>query len=236
MSLSIVTYQLEPYVKAQADMPFSTEWLRTAVSRLIRRERGRLEESGVEISLFYNHSGENEQFRIGYPLIIYHYIDGVFYITGINRGTDALKMLASLFSESFEVSDVLFPGFRKVNSETIEVKVTNDVHRYSLVQWIPVHHKDVKVFRKMPLVEKAELMNRKLHAHLCHELGKYLNLDIDSTTVNIIEITGAYRPIKYKNYEYPAFDIVFEGNINLPSGLTLGNNKTLGFGRIKPLS
>ena len=234
--ISIVTYLLEPYLKGGVDMPFSTEWLRTAVSRLIRRERGRLEESGVEISLFYNHGGENEQFRIGYPLIIYHYIDDVFYITGINQGTDALKTLAGFFTKPFEVSGVLFPGFRKVSSETVEIKVTDDVHRYSLVQWIPVHHKDVKAFRKMPLVEKAELMNRKLHAHLCQELGKFLNLDISNTTVNIIEITGVYRPVKYKNYEYPAFDIIFESNVNLPSGLTLGNNKALGFGRIKLLS
>ena len=236
--INLQTYRLEPYFAANArTKPITTEWLRETINKEVRDKREALEQEDVDTSLFYNHDPETGITRIGYPLIIYHYIEGIFYITGINDGAFALDKLAELYQSPFTMDEMVFKGFRKEKTGgEFDLATTSKPQYYQLVEWLPLHHKDLKAFRKMDLVAKATALNQRLEKHIIGELGKYLGLSFNPFDTVITDITRVYQhPVIYKGYEYPAYDIRFTANVLLPGMITLGNNKAHGYGRVEPL-
>lgn len=236
--INIQTYRLEPYLAANTQHEvFSTEWLREGINKLMRTERKSLEEAGADVSLFFNHHPETGRTRIGYPLIIYHYLDGRFYITGINQGALSLSLLAAHYESPFSIDDVVFQGFKKESSYgEFDMGITSEPRLYALIKWLPLHHKDLKAFRKMDMVMKVTELNQRLEKHIDGELGKYLGISFSPLRAVITDITMVYpHPVMYKGYEYPAFDIRFTANVTLPWLITLGNNKALGYGRVAPI-
>lgn len=234
----IQTYRLETHFGANTRTePFSTEWLREAVNKLMRDKRETLETEGADVSLFYNHDQDPRYTRIGYPLIIYHYIRGIFYITGINRGAVALELLAKHYQSPFTIDEVIFQCFRKEKTgDEYELGPAKKQHFYVLHQWLPMHHKNKKAFDKKDMVGKVIELNQRLEKHIAGELGKYLEINFEPLNAVITNISRVYHhPVIYKGYKYPAFDIVFTANVLLPKMITLGNNKALGFGRIEPV-
>jgi len=235
--ITIQTYYLEPFIAANAKTePLSTQWLREAISKLIRSGQVPFEKAGADPSYFYNHDPKTEQTRIGYPLIIYHYIDGVFYLVGINDGAKSLALLAKHYKSPFSVDGVVFQGFKKVRGGgEFDLSSTAEPRLYRMTEWLPLHHKDLKAFRQTDMVAKVTELNKKLEKHITGELGKYLAIGFENLCATITDITQVYpQPVIYKGYEYLAFDIRFTANVSLPPMITLGNNKALGFGRVEP--
>ena len=233
--ITIVTYRLEPFLGANTNPPLlNTEWLREAVNKLMRDKRETLEGDGADVSLFFNHDPETGKTRIGYPLIIYHFLNGIFYITGINKGAAALELVAAHYATPFSIDTVVFQGFIKENTVgEFTLGITKVTHSYSLIEWLPLHHKDLKAYRKMNLAAKVTELNNRLEKHISGELGKYLIINLDTLNVVITDITKVYpHPVMYKGYQFPAFDIQFKTNVSLPGMITLGNNKALGYGRV----
>lgn len=181
----------------------------------------------------HSESGKN---RIGYPLIIYHCIDQQFYLTGINQGAEALRAIAGLYNSPFEVQDVLFNGFEKLpKGNAPEITTTTGWHDYRLIQWVPLHHEDMKAYKAMNLQQKITELNIRLEKHLVNELDKYLEIPIPGLETSITDIIKIYtEPMLYKGYEYLSLDISFSANIALPPMITLGNIKALGYGRVVP--
>jgi hypothetical protein len=228
--ITIRTYQLEPAAKARTN-EFTTEWLREEVNKLMLPKRGLLEKQGVDTSLFYNHDPLTSRTRQGYPLVIYHCLDGLFYITGINEGALAIEKLAGHYSSLQAVDD----SFRdeKTNGK-FGLSITDQSFTYSLIEWRPIHHKQRAAFATLSMMAKVTELQHKLEKHLTNELGKYLNISLDGLKLEITDITRIYEPATYKNHKYPAFDIRFKANVSLPAMITLGNNKALGYGRVVP--
>ena len=234
--ITLQTYYLEPFIAANAmTAPLSTHWLREAISKLIRAQRQSLGSAGADVTHFYNHNPETNHPSIRYPLVIYHFIGGRFYMVGINEGAHALSLLAERFSSPFSVDNILFQGFKKENQGgEFNLCTTPDMRTYQLTQWLPLHHKDLKTFSKKDMLSKVTEMNLKLGKHITNELGKYLRIHFDDFVATITDITRVYsEPVVYKGYHYRAFDIRFETNVALPPFITLGNNKSLGFGRVE---
>lgn len=236
--ITIKNYCLEPYTTGNtpAQNP-CTEWLREAVNKLMRDKRPELAANGVDTSLFYNHATETGQTRVGYPLVIYHHIDGLFYLTGINEGAQAVEKLAAQYPLPFAVGETVFKRFRKANEGgEYNLGIIDRQRTYKLVEWRPIHHQQRNAFNQMGLVAKAAELNTRLEKHLTNELGKYLNIGFDGLKLEITDIDRVYEPMLYKNrHFYPAFDIRFKGNITLPPLITLGNHQALGYGRVEPL-
>jgi len=235
--IKLQTYRLEPFIAANAKTdPLTTEWLREAINKLMRNERKPLEEAGADVSLFFNHHPETGRTRIGYPLIIYHYLDGRFYLTAINEGVLSLSLLASRFNKPFSIGDIVFEGFKKENKgEEFDLGSTAEPRSYALMEWLPLHHKDLNAYRLMDMAGKVTELNNRLEKHISGELGKYLGISFDALQVVITDITRVYpEPVMCKGHEYPAFDIRFTTNVALPRLITLGNNKALGYGRVMP--
>jgi hypothetical protein len=230
--ITIKNYRLEPYLAANApDGTPSTEWLREAVNKLMRQKRDALEAAGADTSLFYNHDPATGRTRVGYPLVIYHCIDGVFFITGINKGAFALEKLAELTTD-----DVGFKCFRNESAGgDFELGITSRSLSYSLIEWRPIHHKSREAFMQLSMTEKVKELNNRLKKHITNELGKYLNISMEGLKLEIDDITRVYEPVSYKKHKYPAFDIRFTANVSLPPMITLGNHQALGYGRAEPL-
>lgn len=235
--IKIQTYRLEPFFAANRQKrQLTTEWLREAVNKLMRDNKAAIEKEGADISLFYNHDPKTGSNRIGYPLIIYHCIDGLFYITGINEGEVALTYLAKYFKSAFVIDGVAFEGFRAENGrKAFDLTLIGERKQYALVEWRPIHHDDWKDFMQMDLITKVKELNIKLQKHLSNELGVYLGIALDRLDCTINDLTRVYEPLQFKNgHEYTAFDIRFTANVSLPEYITLGNHKAFGYGRIVP--
>jgi len=236
--ITLQTYRLEPHIAANATHErLNTEWLREAVNKLMRMERKSLEEAGADVTHFFNHSPKSKNPSIRYPLIIYHYIKGIFYITGINEGATSLSLLAKRFNTPFSINDLMFQGFELERSlvKFDLCSVSNPI-LYKMTEWLPVHHDFETAFSEKNMLEKVNELNKKLGIHLSGELGKYLGIDFVNLNAVITDITRVYPdPVIYKGYKYPAYDIRFTANVLLPEMITLGNIKALGFGRVEAL-
>lgn len=235
--IKIQTYRLEPfYAAGTARERLTTEWLRDAINLLMRNKREKLEKEQADTSLFFNHIPDTGHPRIGYPLIIYHYIEGLFYITGINEGVLAIDSLAKHYKSSFSMDGIVFQGFHKKKSDVaFKLETTAEMQSYRLIEWRPIHHDSLNAFMQMDLATKVNELNLRLEKHIVNELGKYLAIGFDQFNCVITDVTRVYEPQTYKKrFKYPAFDICFSANVALPEMITLGNHQALGFGRIEP--
>lgn len=233
---TLSTYHLAPHLPLNGNAAvLSTEFFREMVNQLLRENWDMFREAKTDPSLFFNHNMETGKTRVGYPLVIYHFVKGVFYITGINEGTKAVELLAIRYSKPFGAAGLLFPGFEKTESADCEIiTLPNQEFDYWLVNWIPYHYKDYKGYKNLPFAEKANELNIRLQKHLVADMAKYLKLDLDNVETQITDLVSTRpKPVSYEGHNYYAYDIEFTANINFPKFLTLGNNKALGFGRIE---
>jgi hypothetical protein len=236
--IQVITYRLIPFLPSGTPLsPLNSLWLREAINQMAKKNKAFLESKGADTSLFYNHVPGTSRNRIGYPLIIYYATDGLFFITGIGEGAKALPLLAALYQSPFKIENVVFDGFGKAYlTHEWETFIAPQLVSYALIEWIPVHFRQLPSFKDMNLAEKVAEMNGKLFKHISEEMGKYLNISFENLTVEIKDITKVYpTPLVYKGHEYQAYDIEFVTNAVLPPYLTLGNNKSMGYGRIIPL-
>ncbi len=236
MNIHITTYRLTPYLPLDRKTVTDTGLIREITSKLIRAGRNAPGIKEVDVSLFYNHGADGKN-RVGYPLIIYHDFGSHYCITGINEGAVALSALAGLYKRSFRSGSFLFPGFKKEEETEVEPKICpGSDFRYRLIKWMPVHHNDFSRFARMSYAEKVSQLNLKLLKHIESELNRDLKLGLENPETEITDVLSAYpEPVNYKGYKYPVYDIEFCSNAVLSRWLTLGNNKSLGFGRIEPL-
>ena len=236
--INITTYSLQPYFSCNVnDVFLSSEWFRESVNEKVRKNRIILESESVDISLFFNHNLDTGKNRIGYPLIIYHYFNHCFYLTGINEGANAVSLLAKNLNQPFSMDGILFDGFKpEINETEVFIGISPGTRKLALIEWIPLHYRHYPAFREMTLVEKAAELNQKLFKHISEEMGRFLGISFENLTVELTDITRVYpAPLLYKGHEYHAFDVEFITNAVLPPYLTLGNNKSMGYGRIIPL-
>lgn len=235
---TISTYQLTPYLPLEeTGLKLNSELFDTIVNNWMRDRKKELENEKVDTSLFYNHDPVTGKNKIGYPLIIFHYINGRFYLTGIKQGAHAVSTLASFYKIPIQEEGILFPGFKLVEESEIEIKTRREVtFRYRLEKWIPFNVKDYDDFKEKGYSQKISQLNQKLSKHIELELARDLNLEIEGFKVEITNIIFTFpEPIIYRNDPYFAYNIEFVSNLKLPRFLTLGNIKSLGFGRIEPL-
>ena len=66
-------------------------------------------EKEVDISIVFNHDPETGKTIIGYTKVIYHYIGGRFYLTGINEGSFAVQQLANSYKNRLRKTGFYFP-------------------------------------------------------------------------------------------------------------------------------
>jgi hypothetical protein len=203
----------------------------------MRDKKQELESRKVDTTVFYNHHPETGKTKMLYPLVIYHCIGNQYYLTGINHGAYALEQLAALYPDTFPTEPNTMGQFKLQTPATkIEIGITETKRTYTLIEWRPLHHRDLKAYNKQPLTVKATDLNQRLYNHIANQLGKYLKIELDGLTVEIMDIEKVYPLALFKDeHRYAAYDICFKANLALPSMITLGNHQALGYGRVEPL-
>ena len=219
----------EPYLKPGPD------WVRDAVKGLMHRNAGLLKERGVDTSLFHNHNETNSQNKPTYPLIIYHFADAKFMVTGINEGAYALEQLMALYNFPVEAGNDLLVTFRKLHGkQTIEVVPTPQANTYRLCYYLPFNPKVHKEYDILDAGQKMELLRQTITKHLVNDMFKYLQIPVFDPRVQVLDIVKLdQKRHTYKEHHYLSFDLVFAANASLPVLLTLGNGKAFGYGTIQ---
>ena len=231
---TITTYQLTPHSAAGQKQPvFYSLYLRELVNYLVRESWDELEMQGLMPNLFFNRDVNTGRTQIVYPLVIYHFIEGRFYLTGINAGAKAVDFIAAKYTAPFEYKNTLYAGFKPFKNETFNDECSDKEHSYVLHKWIPVHHNKNTQFKRLSLIDKVGAMQQQLEKHIKQEFCKYLELEAENINAEIAEIRKKHpEPFLYKGYKFRAYDIEFTSNLLLPEFICLGNNKALGFGRV----
>ena len=235
---TISTYQLTPHLPVNSKTEhLNTLIFREMVNKLVRENWELFIRKNTDPSLFFNHDTETGKTRIGYPLVIYHFINDRFYIAGINKGVLAVELLAKQYKTPFGEEGLLFAGFKNLESTDCEIScVPGNGFKYRLVKWIPFHYKDYHSFEILPFNEKVNELNQRLQKHLEADMDKYLELNFENLNIGITNLSYTHPdPVFYEGHKYFAYDIEFTANIVFPRFLTLGNIKSLGFGCIEPL-
>jgi hypothetical protein len=206
------------------------------INQLYNSNKARLHKAGVRTELFHNHDELTSATRTLYPLIIYHYLNTGFYVTGINEGAVALKELLEPYERAVDINKNFLLKFELAFSEEREVKNSDTEQRYRLVDWLPLKSDSFKRYQTLTLIEKIGFLEGQLIKHITNDFGKFLDLDLSGTRVKILAVDNLKRSsLPYKSHDYQPFSFEFSVNVDLPGFITLGNGKAFGFGRVEKI-
>ena len=236
--LCILTCRMHPiYTGKNSKYSLSTEWFKNIINKKVREIWDEMINQEGDPSLFFNRDIDSSETRIDYPLIIYHFIKGDFYITGIvkEKGVKSLEILASSLKNPFVEKAVKFSAIEFTQNcySDFIIGVKEEMISYSLVKWIPFHHLITESYNNMTYIQKADFLNEKLFKHIVN-FCKKIRITTDKLQVEIMNVTNESDVLYEKyGYKYKAFDIEFKSNINLPAFITLGNMQSFGYGRVE---
>lgn len=235
--ISILTYHVKPYFLHGRTLPFqpknATDWLRTVINRLYNTNKARMKKTGVQTEILHNHDELTGKTRTLYPLIIYHYFDNGFYVTGINEGKETLRELFEPVNRTIEIDKCFLLKVEQEKEEEVEIKVSDSEHRYMLSDWLPMNSDTYKRYQMLTLIEKINFLEAQLLKNIVIDFGKILEADFSGTKVTILSVDDFKRStLPYKGHDYQPFSLEFKANVALPDYITLGNGKAFGYGRI----
>ncbi len=238
--LQTSTYQIKPYLllgtHTDAYIKPGTEWIRDVVKGFMHHNSNYLHQLGIDTSLFHNHNESTSQTLIRYPLILYHYTNEHFFVTGINQGATALQQLFGLFKYPVQYDEKIMVTFNLFKSEQVEITNTDSRYYYKINNWLALDTKTHKQYIELPATKKIELLNETLYKHIVNDLFKYLAITIPEINVEIFDfIKLDQKLLPYKNHFYLPFNLVFSTDFLLPDFLSLGNGKAFGYGIIEQI-
>jgi hypothetical protein len=178
-----------------------------------------------EEDLFHNHADENKViYRM--PFIQYKIIDGMLNVFGYER---AVPVLTDKF---LKVKQITINGRTIDHFETqITVKneefyISDELYSYRFESlWLPVNQKNYLAY----INGKLDL-NKVLRNNILTNF-KGLGITVDKK----IMAAGKFKEKKavINNIEWFAFSGEFVTNVNMPDYMSLGRNRSMGFGSVK---
>jgi len=178
-----------------------------------------------EEDLFHNHRDENKViYRM--PFIQYKIIDGMLNVFGYNR---AVPVLTDKF---LKVKQITINGRTIDHFETqIAVKgeefcISDELYSYRFESlWLPVNQKNYLAY----INNKLDL-NKVLRNNILTNF-KGLSITADKKIMAKGEFTE--KKVVINNIEWFAFSGRFVTNVNMPDYMSLGRNRSIGFGSVK---
>lgn len=236
--IKLLTYQVNPYLllgeAAEPYLKTNTEWIRDIVNQLMMRHHQHLVKAGIETSLFHNHDETLNHTLPPYPRIIYQNNNGVFMVTGINKGADAIKELFGFYQQPVVAGKNIMISFEPYQKQETDIVKTEGMMMYAIHNYLALDAKTHKQYAHATAIEKLYLLRDTLLKHLIGDLFRYLQVEVDEPQLEIIEmLNNEQRKMTYKNHHYLAFNLVFGANVLLPSFVALGNGKAFGYGVIE---
>lgn len=236
--LQLVTTELVIYSKVELPLLFDSDkgsyWLRKIALKYF---------DDRSTDYFHNHDLVTGISLVRYPLIQYHFINGRFFLVGINEGAGKLVETARKRKEAVYCREHdFYAKIKPCEVVSFEAGFVPAMQQYQIVDYMPLNSDEHKEFKKLVgISDKTLMLENKLKTHLLNDFCKYLNIPAQELVLMITDIDSFNRPVievlvnKQKRIFQP-FTLAFSVNMNLPSYTCLGAEKVYGFGCIKDLS
>ena len=205
-----------------------------------------LDIAGINQDIYNNKKTDkagNQKNIHDYPVVQFRVYDGFATIWAINEGAKQLekdlkkKKLQTFF---WDGKERFFPVVRHFTnaSETASYLSANKFMHYRLFNYLPLSPDSHKEYSKAKdIYEKISILERLIVSHLVlfsYAAGWVLKPKqiLKAKLQDIKEIAdGVYK--KYdpqKTKHYLKLDLLVKINANLPDGISIGNQKSLGYG------
>lgn len=240
--VKIITYPVKAFILSGSDAKIMSlpgaDYLRTAFLLIIDRFQKKLKDADVDMTVFHNHDEHSGMPIIRYPLVIYSHKDGEFFISGINEGAVALKAVMDLLFYPVQTSRELVLTFHTPTSTDFEISNCREKKIYRITDWLPFLMEEYGEMELLNAGKIIKIFEDKLRKHIINDVGKYLDIDLGKTKVEIL--TFPHSSIPYISFshkrKFKPFSFHFSTNTDLPDLLGLGYEKAIGFGRIEKIT
>lgn len=184
--------------------------------------------------LFHNH--QEEGFRYAYPLIQYKRQYHKPVLICLDEGADSIHTLFQQRVHQLRLGQRhIALDIEAINLREITLQVWDRAFRYRIHHWLALHGPVYLDYRKKTNdAERTQLLESILRGNIL-SMAKGLNWFIERRVeVRIQRVLGT-RVVDFKDTQMSAFDVEFECNVLLPSGIGLGKGAALGYGILSTL-
>ncbi len=217
--------------------------LRGAVVDAVLQLKPLFGKAGISTDLFHNH---NEETWLGdkagkspnitrYPLIQYKQQPGETVITGIGKGSEALKLWGENCGGTLHTNN----SKKTITEKTIttyewEPVLLPENRSFSIQSWLPLNSQNLEKYgNTIKLADRIKKLDSIIWGNVFRMFDDAgITLDRKKVFLYIEEIW----PVKNKtcyNVEWKTFNITINTNINFPGHIGFGHGVSLGFGDLK---
>ena len=177
-----------------------------------------------EEDLFHNHLDNNKViYRM--PLIQYKIIDGMLNIFGLN---EAVPVLADKFLKvkEIKINDQVITHFEtQISIKEEEFYIADELYSYNFESlWLPVNQKNYLAY----INNKLDL-NKVLQNNI---LTNFKGLGMNADKKIMAKGEFKEKSVFINNIEHFAFTGEFVSNVKMPAYMSLGKNRSIGFGSV----
>ncbi|MEZ4885614.1 MAG: CRISPR-associated endonuclease Cas6 [Chitinophagales bacterium] len=189
---------------------------------------------GREYEEFHNHNNQEDGkggFYYRYPVIQYRVRQGKASIYAVGEGLHFLQPLLLNMGKEVQIGDRRVKlAIDDLYANEWDLRLTKERETYRLNRWLALNQENYLRYKRMGgMVERAETLERVLVNHIVSFAKSVAWQWEDRLEVRLRKIHGV-RKVDYHRSHLMAFDVEWDGNVSLPSGLGLGKSVSHGFG------
>jgi hypothetical protein len=193
---------------------------------------------GRDTDLLHNHNNSEAAggLKYRYPLVQYKCLQGRAALLTINDGIDAVQnlLLAQKWVLNWQGKPTRLALYGEPMRQNIALRF-DQPHRYHLQNYLPFNAANYERWQVCnSLAEKVELMERIIRGHVLSCLWGLGWNGKEEVIIGMQDI-GNMQFLNFKGQNMLSFDLIFDTNASLPSGLGLGKASSTGFGVLTQL-
>ena len=192
-----------------------------------------VEMAGRDTDLLHNHNNAEPAggLKYRYPLVQYRVNQGMAALFAINEGIEAIQEI--LLTKKWELNWKDKPTRLALICEPEQhrqVLCFDTPQRYHLQQYLPFNADNYERWQACgSLAEKVQLLERMIRGHVLSCLWGLGWKGSEEIRINLQDV-GQPQFLSFKTQRLLSFDLIFDSNADLPSGLGLGKAASTGFG------
>jgi Cas6b C-terminal domain/Cas6b N-terminal domain len=202
---------------------------------MIPKWRGAVAEHvGLEDERFHNHLGAKDKYHYRYPTICYRSQQGKAALWTFGEGTQAMMELFAQASAALTMNGSPYQ-LSISNCEAYEhtLQMPEEMMPYYLYNWLPLNEQNIKHWDKLSDDPTKMAFLEQILASNIIAFAKAVTWQLPiRLEVRIMTIHRQHQT-KHKGVNMLSFDISFNANIILPTGLGLGKAVSHGYGVLR---
>ncbi len=189
------------------------------------------EHAGLEDERFHNHQGAKDRYHYRYPTVLYRSRQGKAAIWSFGEGTEALQELLMNAKEDFSMQGQKWAlKVYDVDIQMYHPKMSPLPQKYFLSNWLALNEQNFKQWENLQTPEAKTSFLEQILASNIIAFAKAIQWQLpERLNVQICKIRRTTRS-QHKGILMLTFDLEWEANIFLPTGLGLGKSVSHGYG------